>query len=205
MARKYELQKRAERQMETRQRIVDAAIQLHRSLGPARTSLSDIARLAGVQRHTVYRHFPDDRSLNLACSGHFMDTNPPPDPESWRELTDVRARLRRGLTELYEFFERVSDMLVCVLRDAEVHPLTREMFELRGGAAFGRTRSVLAELLPTDERTLAALDLALDFRAWQSLVQRSGLSNATAAETMVVGICGHSEFSRSRAAPSRRA
>ena len=40
--RKYELKKRAERQDETRQRIVEATVALHEELGPAQTSISAI-------------------------------------------------------------------------------------------------------------------------------------------------------------------
>src|SRR5919108_6216974 len=69
MPRKYELKKRAERQQATRRRIVEAAVELHRTKGPARTTLSDIARVAGVQRPTLYRHFPDERAILAACSG----------------------------------------------------------------------------------------------------------------------------------------
>src|SRR5713226_6605610 len=126
MARKYELKRRAERQQDTRRRIVEAAIELHRTKGPARTTLSDIARLAGVQRHTLYRHFPDERAIGLACSGLHMERNPPPQAEQWRSLPPGEARLRTGLGELYAFFERNQDMFSCVLRDAEVDPLTRE-------------------------------------------------------------------------------
>ncbi len=188
MARKYELKQRAERQAETRRRIVEAAVHLHGTLGPARTSFSEVARAAGVQRHTLYRHFPDERALFIACSGHVFEANPPPDAEAWRTIADPQARLRRGLTDLYEFYDRVSDMLAAVLRDAEVHPLTREMHALRSRSAFAAIREALSEVLPRRGRAAAVLDLALDFRTWQSLVQRSGLSNAEAAETMVAAI-----------------
>src|SRR5437016_688388 len=97
VARKYELKRRAERQQETRRRIVEATIELHRTKGPARTTMSDVARLAGVQRHTLYRHFPDERELGLACSGLHFETHPPPDAEAWREIVDPGDRLRRGL------------------------------------------------------------------------------------------------------------
>src|SRR5919198_107380 len=102
--RKYELKKRAETQLETRRRIVEAAIELHTTKGPARTSLSEVARLAGVQRHTLYRHFPDERSLGLACSGLYAERNPLPDVEPWLALQGEK-RVRRGLSELYAFFE----------------------------------------------------------------------------------------------------
>src|ERR1700704_615036 len=102
--RKYELRKRAERQEETRRRIVEAAIELHGTVGPARTSVSAIAARAGVQRHTYYRHFPDERSLGLACSGLYMERNPLPDPAPWRAIRDPEKRLRRCLGDLYAYY-----------------------------------------------------------------------------------------------------
>jgi AcrR family transcriptional regulator len=187
VARKYELKRRAEKQAETRRRIVEAAIELHRTKGPARTSLSDIARLAGVQRHTLYRHFPDERELGLACSGLYMQLNAPPDVEAWRSIADPRERLRRGLAELYGWFERNEDMFSRVLRDAEIDPLTKEMFELRAGEPMARIRETLAEGIAQRRRAQAALDLALDFHAWRRLA-RSGLSPEQAAEAMAAAI-----------------
>lgn len=188
MGRKYELRRRAERQQETRRRIVEAAIELHRTKGPARTTLSDIARRAGVQRHTLYRHFPEEREIGLACSGLYMELNPPPDAKPWSEISDPEPRLRQGLTELYAWYERIQDMLACVLRDAEIDPLTAEMFELQAGETMRRMRTVLAECLPAGERVHATLDLALGFRTWQRLVVGSGLSNEGAVEVMVAAI-----------------
>jgi len=187
MTRKYELKRRAERQQQTRRRIVEAAIELHRTKGPARTTMSDVARLAGVQRHTLYRHFPDERELGLACSGLHFETNPPPDAADWLHLDDPDDRLRRGLTEVYDWYARVEDMFSCVLRDAEFHPLTRELLELRGGPPMRAIRSTLADVVPHRKGSVAALDLALDFHGWQRL-RTSGLSNAEAAETMARAI-----------------
>jgi AcrR family transcriptional regulator len=183
MARKYELKKRAERQEETRRRIVEAAIQLHRTKGPARTTFSDIAALAGVQRHTLYRHFPDERQMGLACSGHHFELNPPPDPAEWAEVGDPGDRLRVGLEALYSWYERNEDMFTCVLHDAEVDPLTRELFELRGAEPMSRIRTALADGLGRGRRRQAALDLALDFHAWRRLWW-SGLGAGEAAELM---------------------
>ena len=61
MGRSYQLKRRAERQDETRQRIIEATIELHQTVGPAATTVTDIAQRAGVGRVTVYRHFPDER------------------------------------------------------------------------------------------------------------------------------------------------
>src|SRR5690242_18900641 len=108
--RKYELKARAESQEQTRQSIVVAAMELHQQLGPAQTSLSAVAERAGVQRLTVYRHFPDEISLLRACSGHYRALHPPPDPSAWRAITDRRERLRTGLRDLYRHFRSTAPM-----------------------------------------------------------------------------------------------
>ena len=103
MPRHYELKKRAESQEQTRHRIVEAAVALHTSIGPARTTVSAIAERAGVQRHTFYRHFPDELSLAMACSGLHLGMHPLPDPQAWRTIADPELRVRRGLGELYRY------------------------------------------------------------------------------------------------------
>src|SRR3954451_5643804 len=103
--RKYELKKRAERQAETRRRIVEATVQLHQEVGPSKTTISEVAERAGVQRLTVYKHFPDERSLLGACSAHWREHNPPPDPTGWAGIDDPDERLRGALTGLYGFYE----------------------------------------------------------------------------------------------------
>ena len=123
MTRTYTLKKRAEQQAGTRQRIVESAVDLHGSVGPALTSLSMIAERAGVQRHTLYAHFPDERSLFLACSGLTLERDPLPDAAAWRTGGDGAERLRIGLLAIYGWYERNADLAACVLRDAEYHPL----------------------------------------------------------------------------------
>jgi AcrR family transcriptional regulator len=183
MKRKYELRKRAEAQAETRRRIVEAAIQLHQTKGPARTTFSEVAELAGVQRATLYKHFPTERDLGIACSGLYSERNPAPDPSAWLSVGGDE-RLQLGLTELYEFFDRNQAMISRVLADSESDELTRELFTLRFGGQLAAMRSALAAALPRNKKALAALDLALSFGTWRQLAQ-SGLSNAAAADVMV--------------------
>src|SRR5687767_703055 len=133
MTRTYTLKRRAEQQAETRRRIVEAAVELHGSVGPALTTVSMVAERAGVQRHTFYAHFPDDRSLYLACSGLVFERDPLPDAEPWRTIADPRKRLRVGLRAIYDWYARNADLVACVLRDAEYHALTREVTTLRFG------------------------------------------------------------------------
>jgi AcrR family transcriptional regulator len=193
MPRTYQLRKRAERQEETRQRIVEAAVDLHGTIGPAKTTISAIAERAGVQRHTYYRHFPDDRSLMLACSGLYGERNPPPDPEPWRAIGDPEQRLRRGLGELYAYYEDNQQMLSNIARDAEVDALTAEVSALR----FGQTMRAMREVLGAgrrSKRALAVLDLALAFSTWRALVLESGLGRRAAVDTMVAAIrCASSD------------
>ena len=102
MPRTYRLKRRAERQNETRERIVEAAVDLHTTLGPARTSILAIAERAGVERPTVYRHFPTTESLLTACTAHHWAQQPAPDPEpslGLKLLCDAQASSRVPSTE----------------------------------------------------------------------------------------------------------
>ena len=99
--RPYRKRRRAELEDETRLRITEAAVALHGSVGPARTTVSAVAERAGVQRATVYRHFPDERSMFAACSAHWIAANPLPDLGAWARIADPGERLRTALTELY--------------------------------------------------------------------------------------------------------
>src|SRR3712207_3652089 len=92
MPRKYEMKRRAERMEETRRRIAEAAVELHGTIGPARTTVSAIAEKAGVQRHTYYAHFPELKDLYQACMGLHLERNPLPDPPRWAEISGQIGR-----------------------------------------------------------------------------------------------------------------
>jgi AcrR family transcriptional regulator len=178
--RAYRLGKRAEKQDETRRRIVEAAVDLHCTIGPARTTVSQIAERAGVQRHTYYAHFPDERSLFLACSALALERGPLPEVEQLLAAPSGRERVCRGLQLFYEWFERNEDHAACVLRDADHHALTREMVELRIAPTFGRAAEIMGEGL--DDRSRTLLSVALDFACWRNL--RRSLSSPEAAVLM---------------------
>jgi AcrR family transcriptional regulator len=188
MTRKYDMKRRAKRQEETRRRIVEATVELHETVGMARTTISAIAEKAGVERLTVYRHFPDERALFTACGGHWSAANPPPDPASWTQIADPEERLRSALAEVYVYHRRTEPMMSNVVRDVEVHSLTREMAEPYY-QLFEQMRYVLAtgwgvenERLPL---LLATLGHALDFQTWRSLVRQQGLDDEQAVEVMM--------------------
>ena len=189
MARKYEQGRRAEQQQETRLRIVEAAVELHGTLGPARTTLSAVAEKAGVQRNTLYRHFPDESALLHACSAHYSDEHPVPGVHGWADLVDPLERTRRGLGELYAYWEANQQMLSRVLRDAETEPLVREVNQLRAAGPLGVIRCALLEAWPPDREREATVDLAMSFWTWQSL-HDSGLRSPEAADLMARLVAG---------------
>ncbi len=182
--RKYQLKKRAEEMAKTHQRITDAAIELHGSVGPARTTLSAVAKRAGVERRTLYRHFSTEADLFAACSTHYFTANPWPDLDSWRAIRDPQQRLERALDELYAYYEETEPMFSNVLRDAElldfardaVAPLQAYLDEAAeiltiGRPVRGRRRQLLGR----------ALRHALAFSTWHSL-KTNGVERADAAK-----------------------
>ena len=186
MARSYTLKRRADQQAQTRQRIVEAAIDLHGTVGPAQTSLSMVAEKAGVQRNTLYAHFPDERSLLLACSGTSLERDPPPDAKEWRSIADRTERLRTGLKAIYGWYGGNAQLLACVLRDAEHYAPVREISELRYGPVIGGWHEVLGEGLSKPQQAL--LHLALSYHSWRALVREAGLSDGAAVDTLVRAI-----------------
>jgi AcrR family transcriptional regulator len=184
--RKYELKKRAAEMAGTRLRITEAAIELHGSVGPARTTMSAVAERAGVERRTLYRHFPTEGELFAACSTHYFTANPWPDPAGWRAIRDPRQRLERALGEVYAYYERTDPMLSNVLRDAEVEELARDavaplqayledvvgILEI-GRRARGRRRQLVA----------GTLRHVLAFPTWRSL-STNGIGRSDAVKLM---------------------
>jgi AcrR family transcriptional regulator len=191
MARTYTQKKRAEQQAETRRRVVEATVELHSSIGPAATTLTMIAERAGVQRHTLYAHFPDERSLFMACSGLHYEREPLPDAAAWRGIADRGERLATGLRAVYDWYERNASLMACIVRDREHHALTREISDLRFVPFAMAWREVLGAGMGAKHR--AVLHLALSFHTWRSLVRESGLKQGAAVKTMVQAIEGVAE------------
>jgi AcrR family transcriptional regulator len=182
--RKYELKARARRQSETRERIVRAAVDLHTTVGPARTTVSAIAQRAGVERHTVYAHFADERKLFEACTAHWEASHPFPGAGSWTAIEDPQARLQAALRDVYRWYEEVEPELGVFRRDAQVHELNAEVI-----AGYDRYFAGLADELargwPRRKTVRAAVGHALEFETWRSLVRRQGLSPKQAVGSMV--------------------
>jgi AcrR family transcriptional regulator len=195
MTRKYELKQRAEHVEDTRRRIVEATSRLHLERGPAATSIAEIARRAGVQRRTVYNHFPDDSALFAACSAHWGALHPPPDPAEW-------ADLRQGLRELYAWYRETEQMTANVLRDAQVLPSLQRVIEPGLGAYLQAVRTALAKGLGRGRRVDAAMRLVTDFHSWQALAP---LDDDEAVELAAQVVELAARRSRPRGTPARPA
>ncbi len=169
----------------TRQRITEAAFELHATVGPAQTSISAVAERAGVQRHTVYHHFPDMTSLIRACTAHGMRTTGIPEASPWRAIEDPTSRLRYALGELYAYYGANAQMLGNVIRDM---PL---MSHIGGAEAFVEHMTelfyALADGWPDEPATqplrMATIGHAMAYETWRSLTGR-GLSSAEASQIM---------------------
>jgi AcrR family transcriptional regulator len=185
--RPYRKKARAEAEAETRRRITESAVELHGTLGPARTTMSAIADHAGVRRSTLYRHFPDEEAVFGACSAHWTAENPPPDPTPWTEIGDPADRLARALADLYPYYRRNERMLANLHRDQETMPVVAHFFAgygqfiagvrdmlLEGRGLRGRRRALVA----------TAAGHAIAFRTWQSLAGEQGLTDEDAAALM---------------------
>src|SRR6478672_12821233 len=155
--RKYQLKARAEKQAQTRQRIVEATAALHEEVGPARTTIAEIARRAGVQRPTVYSNFPEERELFAACQAHFLESNPPPDPSAALALPDPAERVRASLTGFYRWYRKSAPMSSKVQRDRRVVPELDALLVDTVDARLDELASALADGLEGNTRRARSL------------------------------------------------
>ncbi len=185
------MKNRAESQEATHRRIVEATVKLHETLGPKDTTISAIAEEAGVQRLTVYRHFPDDTVLFQACSSTWSERNPPPDPELWSSVADGLDRVGVALKALYRYYAGTAGMWTSLYRDLdEVEALKPSM---SGFAAYldSVADGLAGHIAPDgDNPDLAAtLRHAVQFSTWMSFA-RIGLGDAAKAELVVEWAAG---------------
>jgi len=190
--RPYRLQRRREAMNETRDRIARAAFELHATVGPAQATISAVAERAGVERHTVYRHFPDIVSLIRACTAHGMEVTGLPQPDRWESIGDPLTRLSVGLDEMYAYYRANERMIGNILRDLPVMPelaAGSSRYQDHLGRVWGIVLAPWMRLRGTrGSRTRALVSTALEFGTWQALTTRGGLSDAEAVATMVASV-----------------
>ena len=184
MTRTYQKTKRAEREAETRRRIVEATVALHTSVGPARTTISAIAARAGVQRHTVYSHFPEEDALFAACTSHWASLHPFPPAALWEAAADPVERLALAMRNIWAWYADVESDLELVLRDADLVPAARVDLD-RYAERLTEIADRLAAALGGAGTIRAAVGHALAFETWRSLVRREGLTLDEAVAAML--------------------
>ncbi len=188
VARKYRMKRRAESQAKTRERIVDAAIHLHETRGVKETTISEIAERAGVERLTVYRHFPDELSLVRACSGHWFELNPLPDTSTWAGMADHVARTERALLSLYIHYRRTEAMWNNALRDESDVPAVKTVMKEAHEYLKAFVKDLSEAWKPQShqrEILQAALSHSVQFYTWQSL-KKQRMRDPQIAQLMVL-------------------
>lgn len=190
--RKYNKSLRAEQQDETRERIVEALMELHEELGPANTSIKAIAEKAGVQRLTVYRHFPDEVSMFQACTSQWLKLHPPPDVGEWAQVKNASERSNTAMLAFYHYYRRTEKMWNASYRDLD------KVEALHGPMAYFETYidQVCGELVKawkqtghTKKQLQVTLRHALRFSTWQSL-KNAGLKDDKIVELLKAWIAG---------------
>ena len=186
-SRKYTLKARAERQRQTRDRIVAATEELHREVGPARTTVADIARRAGVQRLTVYTHFPEPAGLFAACQQRFLAGSPPPDLAPDPKAPGPADGLESALARLYSWFRATREMSAHVHRDRHLLPELDTVLRENADPMFEAAAGAHARALAGDGRGAAAVQplvrLAMEFTTWR-LLDGQGLDDRAMARLL---------------------
>lgn len=177
--------------------ITEAAVALHQTAGPARTSVKAIAERAGVDRATVYRHFPDEQALFDACTAHYYLRHPMPDPSEWRTITPPEARLKAALADLYAWFAECEQMLSLGIRDIDRVPAgAREAFLGYFDAVRAALMSGRSERGRARARVSAAIAHATSFPTWRSLVREQQLSADEVVQLMTAMVTAAASLSR---------
>lgn len=205
--RKYTKRRRAEQEADTRRRIVTATAELHGERGPRNTSVSAIAERAGVQRLTVYRHFPDDHALFRACTAHWLQANPPPDPADWSRVSGAVQITRTALVALYAYFRRTSRMWRLVYRDRDEVPAVQGPLLEFEQYLDGIREDLIAAWAPKrrDARALrVVLGHTLKYSSWQSF-DAEGLSDNEIADLAMTWLNSIKDGTPGRAAPDEGA
>lgn len=172
MKRKYTLKRRASKQQQTRERIVDAAMALHEELGPAATTISALAKRAGVQRLTVYRHFENDEELFGACTSKWLGLHPPPDLSKF-ENENPAARTHAFLLALFRYYRKTEKMWSGAYRDVEKVPALAEPMKGFDNYLAGIAKELAVDWAQSKPKLLqATLGHAVRFATWRSLAEQ---------------------------------
>ena len=97
-------------------RILDAARDTILAVGLRRTTVSDVARRAGLSRMTVYRRYPDGAALIRALM--------------WREFGGLLEQVQTEVAGLPRARSRLVTATVRIVERLAEHPLMRRLLDL---------------------------------------------------------------------------
>lgn len=182
------MKQRAEQEAETRRRIIEAAVDLHRQRGIVSSKPVEIAAGARVSLGTYYKHFPTLGGLVTACTALVRDLIPPPALSSIEELPpDTGVRIPVMVAGLFGYYE-IRESFLYVGR-------TEEKFVPELGPAVKKQREtrdafVRAALSPSgvDLQTSAVVSALVDFWSWRSLRREAGLAQEEAIRNVAEAV-----------------
>jgi AcrR family transcriptional regulator len=181
MPRRYRMSARAMAVEETKDRIVEAAKELHADHGVQGTSYEEIAFQAGVAQATVYRHFPSLEDLIPACASS-IEVLQPLTPEAAAALFEGKphplGRLEMIIRGTCDCYERDDGWLQAARREGDLIPALSEVIQVEQKSLRTLIRTALADT-SVNERSVQVLAALIDFPLWKSL-RDEGLSTSEA-------------------------
>jgi AcrR family transcriptional regulator len=160
MPRRYRLGERAAQVEATRQRIMDAAIDLYVEIGVSAATMREIGARADVAPGTLRKHFSTRDDLDRAMVGRLTESITLPDLSIFDGARSIDERLERVIAAGAQFIDGAQRLYRMWLRE----PMLSEPW-LETGAAFGAAwdavmRAALGPL-SDDEDALAALQAVI--------------------------------------------
>ena len=156
MPRSYRLGERAAQMLATRDRIVEAAIELCIDVGISKATMRQVGLRADVAPGTLRNHFPSRRSLEEAMVERLTAEGPLPDPSLFAGAETIEDRVGRLLYAAATFFDQSGRLYRMWLREPM---LTSPWTE--AGARYGARWAELQRLalgpLADDEEVQAVL------------------------------------------------
>jgi AcrR family transcriptional regulator len=188
--RQYESPRRQEQSRETRRRILSAARELFVAKGYGRTTMSEVARDAGVAVETVYAAFRNKPSLlrqvwYVGFRGDDDDLRLLERPEMRAVLAepDLATRLRAHADLITPVLRRVGPLLVALRGAAATEPAAAAMLaevdqrRLDAAGHYARAAGETGQLAVSEAECRDVLAATMDGTLWQRLVAESGWSD----------------------------
>jgi AcrR family transcriptional regulator len=188
--RQYNSTRRREQAAETRRRIVDAAHELFVAKGYGRTTIADIALMAGVSVETVYAAFRNKHTLlrhvwYVSFRGDEEDVRLLDRPEIRAVLAepDLATRLGQHAVVLAEVFRRIAPLLAALHGAAGSEPAAAAMLtewderRLEACGKYAAAAAATGQLAVSEAECRDVLAATMDGALWQRLVAESGWSD----------------------------